>query len=176
MTDLSTIGLNEAQLAVVTENASTVDANARVDTVLRAAAMLLSHANVLFVAHGFYKKVAAAEVDDNPYLDIIKQSAAAAVAAVPEVQISALDAESDVGNVISVVRFGLGGIGLDMVLRIHFAEKCLQLLAGVYDTGDDEELGAIRDATPEDVRSIATTMLNAAAAAVADFAAQKPAP
>lgn len=161
--NIEELGLSDEQLEWLRAHLSAVDMFARIDTVCRALALRLGHADLLFIAHGIYRAVAAMELDEggNPYFEFIRGSAMAAQTAVPAVMQPPEETERLVADAVSFMRNALGGVGLDTPLRLGVAEKILQYLAGEIVPSDDETLATVLLASPSSITATATAMLNA---------------
>lgn len=161
--NIEELGLSDERLEWLRAHLSAVDMFARIDTVCRALALRLGHADLLFIAHGIYRAVAAMDLEEggNPYFEFIRGSAMAAQAAVPAVKQPSEETERLVADSVSFMRNALGGVGLDTPLRLGVAEKILQCLAGEVIPSDDETLATVLAASPSGIKATATAMLNA---------------
>lgn len=172
MVNIEELGLSDEQLDGIRAHLSAVDMAARIDTVYRALALRLGHADLLFIAHGIYRAVAAMELEQgsNPYFEFIRGSAVAAQTAVPSVKQPSEETERLVADAVSYMRAALGGIGLDTPLRLGVAEKILQCFAGEIVPSDDEMLSEVLSKTPHGIMDTAAAMLNATKQFAADAA------
>jgi hypothetical protein len=170
--NIEELGLSDERLEWLRAHLSAVDMFARIDTVFRALALRLGHADLLYIAHGIYRAVAAMELDEgvHPYFEFIRGKAMAVHAAVPAVKQPS--EERLVADAVSFMRNALGGVDLDTPLRLGVAEKILQCLAGEIVPSDDETLATVLAASPSDIKATATAMLNAATKQFADEAAK----